>query len=105
VSNAPLAAEVQRRWDYLCSVNSFHLSRIAQIEALPGYFGSRAAGIRLGHMDTSTSSEFQDEGDVRVNGGEVDDDVVHDDPDGEQQTLMEDFFDHLHDGPAGMDEE
>ena len=46
-----------------------------------------------------------EEGDVRVNGSEVDDDVVHDDPDSEQQTLTEDFFDHLHDRPAGMDEE
>jgi len=105
-SNAPLAAEVQRHWDYLRSINSFHLSRIAQIEALPGYSGSRAAGIRQGYMDTSVPPERQcEDGDVQVNGGEVDDDVVDDDPDGEQQTLMEDFFDRLHNGPAGMDEE
>jgi len=102
-SNLPLAAEVQRRWQYLSSVNSFHLFRIAQIEALPGYSGSLAAGTRLGHMSTGVQSESRAAG-GGTNGDEVDDDL-HDDPDGEQQTLMEDFFDNLHDGAVGMSEE
>ncbi|KAG1887333.1 hypothetical protein F4604DRAFT_1877759 [Suillus subluteus] len=79
LSDPPLAGEVQRRWDHICSVNYFHLSRIAQIEALSGYSGGRAAGTRV-------------------------DDDAYDDPDGEQQTLMEDFFEQLHDGPVDTDE-
>ncbi|KAG1854028.1 hypothetical protein F4604DRAFT_1883367 [Suillus subluteus] len=86
LSDPPLAGEVQRRWDHICSVNYFHLSRIAQIEALPGYSGGRAAGTR-----------------ADINERNVDDDA-YDDPDGEQQTLMEDFFEQLHDGPVDTDE-
>ncbi|KAG1870566.1 hypothetical protein C8R48DRAFT_548618, partial [Suillus tomentosus] len=47
-SNPPLTMEVQRCWHHLRSMNAFHLSHIAQIEALPGYSGSRAAGMQLG---------------------------------------------------------
>ncbi|KAG0702088.1 hypothetical protein DFH29DRAFT_982445 [Suillus ampliporus] len=86
LSDPPLAGEVQRRWDHICSVNYFHLSRIAQIEALPGYSGGRAAGTR-----------------ADINEQNVDDDA-YDDPDGEQQTLMEDFFEQLHDGPVDTDD-
>ncbi|KAG1859304.1 hypothetical protein F4604DRAFT_1882800 [Suillus subluteus] len=86
LSDPPLAGEVQRRWDHICSVNYFHLSCIAQIEALPGYSGGRAAGTR-----------------ADINERNVDDDA-YDDPDGEQQTLMEDFFEQLHDGPVDTDE-
>ncbi|KAG1844617.1 hypothetical protein DFJ58DRAFT_731138 [Suillus subalutaceus] len=100
ISNPALAVEVQHRWDHLRSVNAFHLCHIAQIEALPGYSGSRAAGTRLGHTD-STPRQAQPEG--NINEGNVDDDV-HDDPDGKQQTLMEDFFDQLHDGPTCADD-
>ncbi|KAG0692355.1 hypothetical protein DFH29DRAFT_764479, partial [Suillus ampliporus] len=38
-SNPPLAAEIQRRWYHLQSINTFHLSRIAQIHTLPGFSG------------------------------------------------------------------
>ncbi|KAG1738872.1 uncharacterized protein EDB91DRAFT_1237655 [Suillus paluster] len=89
ISDPPLAGEVQRRWDHICS-----------IEALPGYSGSRAAGTRVGHMD-STPLQAQPEADI--NDRNVDDDA-YDDPDGKQQTLMEDFFEQLHDGPVGTDE-
>ncbi|KAG1814851.1 hypothetical protein EV424DRAFT_1325868, partial [Suillus variegatus] len=40
-SNPPLAAEIQCCWYHLQSVNTFHLSRIAQIHALPGFSGRR----------------------------------------------------------------
>ncbi|KAG1853134.1 hypothetical protein F4604DRAFT_1883425 [Suillus subluteus] len=96
-SNPTLAVEVQSCWDYLCSVDVFHLSCIAQIEALPG---RRVAGMQLGHMD-SALLQAQPKG--HINEGNGDDDV-HDDPDGEQQTLVEEFFDQLHDGPICADE-
>ncbi|KAG1886605.1 hypothetical protein F4604DRAFT_1877835 [Suillus subluteus] len=100
LSDPPLAGEVQRHWDHICSVNYFHLSRIAQIEALPGYSGGRAAGTRVGRMD---STPLQDQPEADINERNVDDDA-YDDPDGEQQTLMEDFFEQLHDGPVDTDE-
>ncbi|KAG1739464.1 uncharacterized protein EDB91DRAFT_1284615 [Suillus paluster] len=97
-SNPPLAAEIQRRWHHLQSVNTFHLSRIAQIHALPGFSGSRAVGTRVGQM----ISDAQAEGDADT-ANELEDDEH--DPDGQEQTLMEDFFDQLHIGSAETEED
>ncbi|KAG1870917.1 hypothetical protein F4604DRAFT_1881226 [Suillus subluteus] len=39
-TDPPLAAELDRRWTYLCNVNTGHHSRIRQIQQLAGYTGS-----------------------------------------------------------------
>ncbi|KAG1798652.1 uncharacterized protein HD556DRAFT_1430888 [Suillus plorans] len=43
-----LAAEVQRRWDCLSSINAGHKSHIRQIQMLPGYSGKFGPGIQPG---------------------------------------------------------
>ncbi|KAG1746564.1 uncharacterized protein EDB91DRAFT_1245759 [Suillus paluster] len=91
-SNPLLAAEIQRHWHHLQSVNTFHLSHI------PGFSGSRAVGTRVGQM----ISDAQAEGDTdMVNELEEDE---HD-PDGQEQTLMEDFFYQLHIGSTKTEED
>ncbi|KAG1870303.1 hypothetical protein F4604DRAFT_1881244 [Suillus subluteus] len=39
-TDPPLAAELDRRWTYLCNVNAGHHSHIRQIQQLAGYTGS-----------------------------------------------------------------
>lgn len=49
------------------------------------------------------SALLQTQPEGHINEGNGDNDA-HDDPDGEQQTLMEDFFYQLHDRPICADE-
>ncbi|KAG1727168.1 uncharacterized protein EDB91DRAFT_1061298 [Suillus paluster] len=52
--NPPLAAELQRCWMHLRSVNTRHLWRIEQIMELPGYNGPVGPGTRKGRTEVAS---------------------------------------------------
>lgn len=70
-TDPPLAAELHRRWTYLCNVNAGHHSRIRQIQQLAGYTGNFSPGSRVGRSvqpsisvaHSSEHQEIQDDGD------------------------------------------
>ncbi|KAG1848433.1 hypothetical protein F4604DRAFT_1973836 [Suillus subluteus] len=56
LDNPPLAAHLQRRWQWLRSANGRHLWRIDQILRLPGYSGPMSPGTREGRQCEVTSA-------------------------------------------------
>ncbi|KAH7908745.1 hypothetical protein BJ138DRAFT_1203757 [Hygrophoropsis aurantiaca] len=68
-----LSSELRRRWKYTQSINAYHIQRIQQIQALPGYSGPMRA-------------DLSDEGDHVDPSDEAEDSV------GQQMMSMEDFI-------------
>ncbi|OAX32642.1 hypothetical protein K503DRAFT_852090 [Rhizopogon vinicolor AM-OR11-026] len=63
-SNPPLALELQRQWQSRSAINSFHIFRLNQIEALPGFSGMRGVGIiaaEYEHADVIQQEEHVEE--------------------------------------------
>ncbi|KAG1833208.1 hypothetical protein F4604DRAFT_1694518 [Suillus subluteus] len=56
LDNPPLAAHLQRRWQWLRSANGRHLWRIDQILQLPGYSSPMSPGTREGRQCEVTSA-------------------------------------------------
>ncbi|KAG1721787.1 hypothetical protein EDB19DRAFT_1835287 [Suillus lakei] len=56
LDNPPLAAHLQRRWQWLRSANGQHLWRIDQILRLPGYSGPMSPGTHEGRQCEVTSA-------------------------------------------------
>jgi hypothetical protein len=65
LSNPLLASELQRQWRSRSAINAFHIFRLDQIEAIPGFSGTRGIGTHL-HVGSDLDVHVGSDLDVHV---------------------------------------
>lgn len=91
ISDVPLSAEVQRRWQLRKAVNDVHLQRLNAVEKLPGFTGIRGIGLREGMTPLDVPSDVEEGERLEADLSALDNETANDHFD-EQLSTITDFM-------------